>query len=142
MRRRECLGALGGAVVWPLAACSQQPERMRRIGALMSTAADDPESQAQIAAFQQGLQQLGWTEGRNRRIDLRWGAGDADRNRSYAAERIALAPEVVLASGGSTVSALLQLTRTVPIVFTQTPDPVCAGYVETLAHQVATLQAS
>jgi putative tryptophan/tyrosine transport system substrate-binding protein len=134
MRRRECLGAIGSAVVWPLAARSQQPERMRRIGALMSTAAEDPEGQARIAAFQQGLQQLGWTEGRNMRIDLRWGAGDADRNRRYAAELIALAPEVVLASGGSTVSALLQLTRTVPIVFTQTPDPVGAGYVETLAH--------
>ena len=107
---------------------------MRRIGALMSTAADDPEGQARIAAFHQGLQQLGWTEGRNMRIDLRWAAGDADRNRGYAAELIALAPEVILASGGSTVSALLQLTRTVPIVFTQTPDPVGAGYVESLAH--------
>jgi putative ABC transport system substrate-binding protein len=135
VRRREFIWLLGGAAAaWPLTARGQQPERMRRIGALMSTAADDPEGQARIAAFHQGLQQLGWTEGRNMRIDLRWGAGDADRNRRYAAELIALAPEVILASGGSTVSALLQLTRTVPIVFTQTPDPVGAGYVESLAH--------
>ena len=97
-------------------------------------AADDPEGQARIAAFLQGLQELGWTDGRNVRIDTRWGAGDADRNRRYAAELVALAPDVILASGGTVVGPLLQATRTVPIVFTQTPDPVGAGFVESLAR--------
>ena len=107
---------------------------MRRIGVLMSLAADDPEGQARIAAFLQGLQQLGWTDGRNVRIDTRWGAGDAERIRRYAAELVALAPDVILASGGSIVGPLLQATRTVPIVFTQTSDPVGAGFVESLAR--------
>ena len=98
MRRREFITLLGGAAAaWPLAARAQQPERMRRIGVLMSLAADDPEGQARLAAFLQGLQQLGWTDGRNVRIDTRWGAGDADRTRRYAAELVALAPDVILA---------------------------------------------
>ena len=135
MKRREFISLLGGAAAaWPLAARAQQPERMRRVGVLMSIAADDPEGQARLAAFLEGLQQLGWTDGRNVRIDTRWAAGDADRIRQYAAELVALAPDVILASGGPTVGPLRQATRTVPIVFTQTPDPVGAGFVESLAR--------
>ena len=120
--RREFITLLGGAAAaWPLAARAQQAERMRRIGVLMNLAADDPEGQARIAAFLQGLQQLGWTDGRNVRIEYRWGAGDADRIRRYAAELVALAPDVILAAGGSAVGPLLQATRTVPIVFVQSP---------------------
>jgi ABC-type uncharacterized transport system substrate-binding protein len=131
----EISPASGGAgAAWPLAARAQQGERMRRIGVLMAVAADDPEGQARIAAFQQRLQQLGWTADRNIRIDTRWVAGDADRYRRYAAELVALAPDVILASGGSTVGPLRQATRTVPIVFTQTSDPVGAGFVESLAR--------
>src|SRR5215467_8027944 len=107
---------------------------MRRIGALMNLAADDPEGQARIAAFLQALQQLGWTDGRNVRIEYRWAAGIADDVRKYAAELVALAPDVILASGGSVAGPLLQLTRTVPIVFTLTPDLVGAGFVESLAR--------
>jgi putative ABC transport system substrate-binding protein len=102
MRRRDFITLLGGsAVAWPLAARAQQPERMRRIGVFMSLAADDKQGQARLAAFLQGLQELGWADGRNVRIDVRWGAGDADRNRRHAAELVALAPDVILASGGS-----------------------------------------
>ena len=134
MRRREAIGILGGAAFWPLIARAQQPQRMRRIGVLMALAADDPEGQARLVAFVQGLQELGWTDGRNARIDTRWAAGDADRFRRYAAELIALAPDVILASGGTGVGVLLQASRTVPIVFTQTNDPVGAGYVDSLAR--------
>src|SRR5438034_4738606 len=135
MRRRDFIkGIAGGAAAWPLAARAQQPDRMRRIGVLMSLAADDSESSARLTAFVQGLQQLGWTDGRNVRIDTRWAAGDADRGRKYAAELVALAPDVILASGGSVAGRLLQVTRTVPIVFTQTPDPVGAGFVASLAR--------
>ena len=128
------IAALGGAAAWPLAAHAQQAERMRRIGVLLPATADDPEFQARVAAFVQGLQQLGWTEGRNVRIDIRWGAGDAERIRRYAAELVALAPDVILAAGGATVGPLFQATRTVPIVFTLTPDPVGAGFVDSLAR--------
>src|SRR6266478_2285615 len=107
---------------------------MRRIGVLMNLAADDPEAQARLAAFHQGLQEAGWAVGRNLRIDYRWGAGDADRFRRYAAELVALVPDVVLATSGTTVPWLLQATRSVPIVFTLTPDPVGAGFVASLAH--------
>jgi putative tryptophan/tyrosine transport system substrate-binding protein len=135
MRRREFITTLGGVVAaWPLAAHAQQPERMRRIGVLMALAENDPEEQVRYAAFVEGLQQLGWTDGRNVRIDVRWSAGDADRGRKYAAELVALAPDVILASGGTVVGTLLQATRIVPIVFTQTPDPVGAGFVASLAH--------
>jgi ABC-type uncharacterized transport system substrate-binding protein len=135
MKRREFITLLGGAAAaWPLAARAQQPEPMRRIGVFMSLAADDKQAQARLAAFLQGLQELGWTDGRNLRIDIRWGAGDAERNRRHAAELVALAPDVILASGGSVVGILLQATSTVPIVFTQTPDPVGAGFVESLAR--------
>ena len=108
---------------------------MRRIGVLTSgAAADDPDGQVRSAAFVQGLQQLGWTDGRNIRIDYRWGAGDADNMRKYAAELVALAPDVILASGTASVAPLLQATRTVPIVFVQVTDPVSAGFVDSLAH--------
>ena len=139
MKRREILSLLGAAagaswVLWPFVARAQQSERMRRVGVLMSTAADEPEGQARIATFLQALQQLGWTDGRNVRIDIRWSASNADRIRAGAAELVAIAPDVILASGGTVVGALLQATRTVPIVFTQTPDPVGAGFVESLAR--------
>src|SRR5437588_6670636 len=107
---------------------------MRRIGVLMNLAADDAEGQARLAAFLQGLQEAGWLVGRNARIDIRWGAGDAERYRRYAAELVALAPDVILAAAGSTIPALLQATRAVPIVFGQPPDPVGAGFVESLAR--------
>ena len=107
---------------------------MRRIGVLMPSAADDPEFQARMTAFVQGLAQLGWLDGRNVRIDTRWGVADADRIRKYAAELVALAPDVILAAGGAVVPPLLQATRSVPIVFTQTPDPVGAGFVQSLAR--------
>jgi putative tryptophan/tyrosine transport system substrate-binding protein len=135
MRRREFIAGLGGAAAaWPLAARAQPSDRMRRIGVLMNLAADDPEAQARLAAFRKGLQELGWIEGRNVRIDYRWGPGDADRMRTYAAELVALAPDVILATGSPTVEPLLQATRTVPIVFVALVDPVGAGYVATLAR--------
>ena len=134
MRRRDFINFLGGAVtVWSLAARAQS-ERVRRIGVLMSLAADDKEGQARLAAFLQGLQELGWIDGRNVHVDTRWGAGDGERARKYIAELVALTPDVILASGGSLVAPLLQATGTVPIVFTQTPDPVGAGFVESLAR--------
>src|SRR5262249_8919078 len=135
MKRREFITLLGGAAVaWPLAARAQQPDRKRRIGVLMTLAADDPEGQARLTAFVQGLQEFGWTDSRNVQIDYRWPAGDAERIRRYAAELVALAPDVILAGGGAVVPSLLQATRTIPIVFTQTPDPVGAGFVESLAR--------
>jgi putative tryptophan/tyrosine transport system substrate-binding protein len=134
-RRREFITLVGGAAAaWPLAARAQQGEPMRRVGALMSTAADDPEGQARIAAFQQGLQQFGWTIGRNVRIDSRWPAGDSERIRRYAAELVALSPDVILATGSAAAGPLLQATRTVPIVFVIVPDPVGAGLVNSLAR--------
>jgi putative ABC transport system substrate-binding protein len=132
MRRRDFITLLGGAA-WPFAARAQA-DRVRRIGVLMALAADDPTGQARLVAFVQGLQQWGWTDGRNVRIDTRWAAGDAERFRKYAAELVALAPDVILASGGTGVGALLQATRALPIVFTQTNDPVGAGYVDSLAQ--------
>src|SRR5215211_5646940 len=134
MRRREFIALLGGAAAWPLAARGQQAERMRRIGVLMPIAADDPQAQRRLTAFVQGLQELGWTDGRNVRIDTRWTAGDADRMRKYAVELVAPVPDVILASGGTVVAPLLQASRTVPIVFTLTPDPVGAGFVASLAR--------
>ena len=134
MIRRQFITLLGGAVAWPLAARGQQGERMRRVGVLLSLSADDPQGQARLKAFVQGLQQLGWTDGRNMRIDTRWSAGNADDTRKYAAQLVALAPEVIVASGGSVAGPLLQATRTVPVVFTLTPDPVGAGFVASLAR--------
>ena len=135
MKRREFLTLLGGtAAAWPLAARAQQGERMRRIGVLTNLVADDPEAQARVGAFLQGLQELGWAVGRNMRIEYRWGAGDADRTRGYAAELVALAPDVILTSGASALAPLLQATRSVPVVFAQVPDPVGAGFVNSLAR--------
>jgi len=135
MQRREFITLLSGAAAaWPLAARAQQGERMRRIGVLMNLAAADPESTARVTAFAQGLQELGWTIGRNVQIDTRWAAADAERIRRYAAELAALAPDIILAGGGAVVPSLLQATRAIPIVFTQTPDPVGAGFVESLAR--------
>jgi ABC-type uncharacterized transport system substrate-binding protein len=135
MKRRAFITLLSGAVAaWPLAARAQERDRMRRIGVLMSVAADGPDGQPRLAAFLNGLQQLGWTEGRNVRIELRWGAGDAERIRNYVAELVALGPDVILASGDHPVVALQQATRTVPLVFTMVADPVGAGLVESLAH--------
>src|SRR5262249_16795284 len=128
IRRREFITLVGGGAALPVAAWAQQPERIRRIGVLMSTAADDPEGQARIAAFHQGLQQLGWTIGHNVRIDSRWPAGDSERFRRYAAELVALSPDVILATGSAAAAPLLQATRTVPIVFVIVPDPVGAGF--------------
>jgi ABC-type uncharacterized transport system substrate-binding protein len=131
--RRQFIGALGGTVAWPLAARAQQGERMRRIGVLLPVAADDTAAQALYAAFVQGLQQLGWTDGRNVRIDTRWGAGNAADSRKYATELVALAPDVILASGVS-VEPMLEATRIVPIVFTIVPDPVGSGFVDSLSR--------
>jgi putative ABC transport system substrate-binding protein len=127
-------GAAGSALLRPRAARAQQPEPMRRIGVLMNRAADDAEGQAFVAAFQQALQQLGWSDGRNVRIDIRWGANDIDLDRKYAAELVALAPDIILASGTLSVVALQHVTHTVPIVFVQMSDPVGAGLVDTLAR--------
>ena len=135
MRRREFITLFGvAALAGPRAARAQQADRVRRVGVLMSRAAGDPEEQARFAGFLQGLQKLGWTDGRNVRIDYRWAAADADRSRTYAAELVALAPDVILASGSTSVAALLQTTRTVPIVFVNVIDPVGAGYVARLAR--------
>jgi putative tryptophan/tyrosine transport system substrate-binding protein len=135
MTRREFITLLGGAAVaGPLAARAQQGERMRRIGVLMGFAADDLVAQRRVLAFAQALAQLGWTDGRNVRIDIRWSVGDPERIRKYAAELVALAPDVILASSSATTGALLQATRTVPIVFVQVAEPVGAGFVETLAR--------
>src|SRR5215467_1165338 len=135
MKRREFIGLLGGAATaWPLAARAQQPERLRRIGVLMNRAADDPFGQARLAAFQHALQQLGWSDGRNVRIDIRWHENDAERARRYAQELVALAPDVVLAENTISVTALYHVTRTLPIVFAIVPDPVGAGFVDSLSR--------
>ena len=133
--RRKFLATLGGAAAaWPLAARAQQPERMRRLGMLMNRAADDLRGQVELAAFQQGLQQLGWSDGRKIRIDTRWGENDVDRDRGYAAELVALAPDLILASGTLSVAALRHATHALPIVFVEVSDPVGAGLVDTLAR--------
>ena len=132
MRRREFLGLVGGAATWPLTARAQ--ERVRRIGILLPAAADDPGFRARVAAFDQELTLLGWTIGRNVRIDTRWATANAAEIRRHAAELVALAPDVILAQGASTVGPLLQATRTVPIVFPVVGDPVAAGFVESLAR--------
>ena len=135
MKRRVFITLIGGAAAaWPHAARAQQVERMPRIGVLLNLAENDPEGKARLGAFLQGLQQLGWTIGRNVQIEYRWGAGDPDRTRGYAAELAALAPDVILATGSAALGQLLQATRTVPIVFTQTLDPVGGGFVDSLAR--------
>jgi len=135
MRRREFITLLGGvAASWPLKVWAQQPEQIRRIGVLINRAADDPDGQARVAAFQQGLKQLGWSDGRNVRLDIRWGEDDVDRSRRYAAELIALAPDIMFASGAPSVAALQRATRALPIVFVAIIDPVGAGFVDALAR--------
>ena len=135
LRRRDFITLLGGAAAaWPLAARAQQGERVRRIGALMSVAADDPEAPARVGAFSQGLAELGWTIGRNVRIDYRWFTGDADTARKYAVELVALAPDVVLASGTQGMMAIQRVNRPVPVVFALVADPVGAGFVDSLAR--------
>jgi putative tryptophan/tyrosine transport system substrate-binding protein len=135
MRRRQFITLMGGAAAgWPLAARAQQADRMRRVGVLVSLAQADPEGQARLAAFAKGLQQRGWIEGRNIHIDYRWSGGDADRTRKYAAELVALAPDVILAGNTSTVAPLQHETRTIPIVFVGVVDPVAAGFVESLSR--------
>jgi putative ABC transport system substrate-binding protein len=133
MTRRKFITLLAGGAAWPLAAGAQQPERIRRVGVLMNLTADDPEAPGRVAAFAQGLGELGWTIGRNVRIDYRWGANDPDRGRRYADELIALVPDVILASGSTAVRPLLQVTRT-SIVFVQVTDPVGLGLVASLAR--------
>ena len=132
MRRRDFITLLGGAAAsWPLGVRAEQPEPMRRIGVLMNRAADDPEGQAAIAAFQQSLQQLGWS---NVRIDTRWGGNDVDRERKYADELIALTPDIILAAGSMSAMALQHVTRRIPIVFVGVVDPVGTGFVDALAR--------
>ncbi len=133
MRRREFISLVGGAAAaWPVVARAQQAERMRRIGVIMTT--DDAEGQAHMGAFLQGLQQLGWADGRNVRIEARWTLGKADNVRRYVAELVALAPDIIVATGSASVGPLLQATRAIPIVFAQVVDPVGAGFVESLAR--------
>jgi ABC-type uncharacterized transport system substrate-binding protein len=134
VRRREFIGLLAGATAWPLTARAQQPERMRRIGALITTAASDPEGQARLAAFLKELERLGWADGRNIQVRILWGEANPEDFRKYAAELIAFAPDVMLATGSSAVEPLLQATRNIPIVFVTAIDPVGAGFVESLAR--------
>src|SRR6516162_10746294 len=134
MKRREFITLLGGAAAWPIAVRAQQTERVRRIGIIQPASSDDAEYQVRVGALLQELQQLSWIIGRNIRIDTRWTKGDADEARKYAAELVALAPDAIVATGVSTVGPLLQLTRTVPVVFPAASDPVAAGLVESLAR--------
>jgi putative tryptophan/tyrosine transport system substrate-binding protein len=134
MKRREFITLLGGAAAWPLAARSQQPEQLRLIGVLMNRAADDADGRARLASFQQAMKDLGWSEGRNIRIDIRWGENDVNRTGKYAAELVALAPDIVLATGTVSVAAMQHVTRTLPVVFAGVADPVGAGLVDTLAR--------
>jgi putative tryptophan/tyrosine transport system substrate-binding protein len=133
--RRDFITLLGGAAAaWPLTASAQQPDRMRRIGVLLQVAEGDPQARIEVAAFLRELQELGWSESCNVRIDTRWGGGNADRIRKYAAELVALAPEAVLAPGGTVVAALQEASRNVPIVFVNVTDPVGRGYIASLAQ--------
>src|SRR6516162_5706642 len=133
--RRELLVALGGtAAAWPIAARAQQPEQMRRVVVLMSTGEDDPQDATRLAAFERGLQELGWVIGRNLNIDYRWAAGDPDSLRKYATELRVLAPDAIVASGTQAFTAAQQTTRTVPIVFVNIVDPVSSGFVSSLAQ--------
>jgi ABC-type uncharacterized transport system substrate-binding protein len=132
MRRRDFINLIGGSAAWPLAAHAQQSERMRRIGVLMAYSDSDLEGQAFVAAFREGLQKLGWTEGRNIRIDIRWTTGDVESIQRFAKDLVALRPELVLSSSTPTTAALLQQTRTIPIVFAVVVDPVGSGFVASI----------
>jgi putative tryptophan/tyrosine transport system substrate-binding protein len=133
MKRREFITLLGGAAAWPLAARAQQSQRMRRVGVLMAYAESDPEAQARVVAFRQGLRELGWTEGHNLQMDYRYGTGEPDRARIFVTELLSLAPDVIVAHGTPALTALHRATRTIPVVFVSVIDPVGAGYVESLA---------
>jgi putative ABC transport system substrate-binding protein len=132
MKRREFLGIVGGGAAWPVVASAQQPKAMRRIGVL--TGGFGPDSQARLEAFLRALAQLGWTEGQNVRLEIRRGGGESDTIRKHAAELAALAPDVIVAIGGTATGDLLQATRTVPIVFAIVPDPVGSGFVASLSR--------
>jgi putative ABC transport system substrate-binding protein len=134
MKRREFIAGLGGAAAWPVVARGQQAERMRRVVVLMSSGEDDPQDATRFAAFESGLQELGWAIGRNLSIDYRWAAGDSDSLRKYATELRVLAPDAIVASGTQAVTAAQQTTGTVPIVFVNIIDPVSAGFVSSLAQ--------
>jgi putative ABC transport system substrate-binding protein len=134
VRRREFITLLGGAAAWPFAVRAQQGEPVRRVGVLFSTSEIDSEGQARIGALRQGLQELGWSEGRNLKIDSRWTGGDDARARAYAAELVASQPDVILAGPSSALAAVQRATRTIPVVFAQVSDPVDAGFVTSLAH--------
>jgi putative tryptophan/tyrosine transport system substrate-binding protein len=134
MRRRQFIALLGGAATWPVVVRAQQNERMRRIGVLLPSGAEDPEYEARMKAFTDRLVQLGWIEGRNVQIEKRWGKGNAEQTRKFAAELVALAPDVILAPGSSATAPLLQATSTIPIVFATIPDPVAAGYIDSLSR--------
>ena len=135
MRRREFITLIGGAAAaWPVAVRAQQPERVRQIGMLNALGSDDPEAQARIAVFEQTLQQLGWVVGRNLRIEIRQIGGDVERLRGYVAELVSLEPDVIVTIGSMAVGSLQQATRTIPIVFVNTADPVGAGFIQSMAH--------
>jgi putative ABC transport system substrate-binding protein len=137
MRRREFITLLGGAAAaWPFTGRAHQPERVRRIGVLMNRTVDDAHGQARLLALRQALQQLGWSDGRNVQIDIRWGEDDVDRERKAAVELVALAPDIIVASGTLSVAALQNISRTLPIVFAAVADPVGAGFVDSLARPV------
>ena len=134
MRRREFLSAVGGAAVWPLSVHAQQPNGIRRIGILLGFSETDREGQARVAAFLQALRELGWSDKRNIKIDIRWFTGNASDTRRHASELVTLAPDVILTSGGPTLRWLLEATRTVPVVFVQVSDPVGSGFVDSLSR--------
>jgi ABC-type uncharacterized transport system substrate-binding protein len=134
MRRREFISLLGSAAAWPLAARAQQGGTVRRVGVLLSASETDPEGQARVAALRQGLQELGWSEGRNLKVDYRWTGGDDVRARAYAAELVASQPDVIFAAPSAALASVQRATRTIPIVFAQISDPVGAGFVTSLAH--------
>src|SRR3984893_7942555 len=134
MRRREFISLLVGMAEWPLAARAQQPERMRRIGVLMSVEENDPEGKTQLSQFTQGLAESGWTDGRNLRMEVRWGGGDVNRTRTFAKELVALQPDVILTQGTPGTAALQPETRTIPIVFVVVADPVGPGFVTSLSR--------
>ena len=133
-RRDFVAGICVAAAAWPFSARAQQPDRMRRVGVIMNLNAEDPEAPIRVGALRSGLQQLGWTEGHNLRFDFRWSGGDLSLYRQYAAELVAIAPDVIVATAGPIVAALQRETRTLPIVFTTTIDPLRLGYVESLAR--------